>query len=93
MMSMVSRLNYSIFGNGYPVVFLHGFLESNSMWDYLSLENLNVQCVLIELPGHGKSILQDPNDVPSIGICFIPLMVLGASSPSMSRIVGARSMA
>lgn len=48
-------LNYKIIGEGYPVIFLHGFLESNSMWNYLSLHELKFQSVLIELPGHGLS--------------------------------------
>lgn len=49
-------LNYRVIGNGYPVVFIHGFLESNNMWKDLlpSLSN-QYRCILIELPGHGKS--------------------------------------
>ena len=47
-------LNYRIVGNGYPVLFLHGFLESLEMWEYFSFEN-HFQCVLLDLPGHGKS--------------------------------------
>lgn len=49
-------LNYKVIGTGYPVVFLHGFLESNSMWKQLPLEDLNVQVIQIDLPGHGESI-------------------------------------
>jgi 2-succinyl-6-hydroxy-2,4-cyclohexadiene-1-carboxylate synthase len=47
-------LNYRIVGNGYPVLFLHGFLESLEMWEYFSFEN-HFQCILLDLPGHGKS--------------------------------------
>lgn len=49
-------LNYRVIGNGYPVVFIHGFLESNNMWKDLlpSLSN-HYRCILIELPGHGES--------------------------------------
>ena len=47
-------LNYRVIGNGYPVVFLHGFLESIEMWNYFSFEN-NFKCVLVDLPGHGDS--------------------------------------
>lgn len=47
-------LNYRVIGNGYPVVFLHGFLESIEMWNYFSFEN-DFQCILIDLPGHGDS--------------------------------------
>jgi 2-succinyl-6-hydroxy-2,4-cyclohexadiene-1-carboxylate synthase len=50
-------LNYRIEGKGYPIIFLHGFLESNSMWKYLRLLELNSKCIFIELPGHGDSPL------------------------------------
>ncbi len=46
-------LNIRISGKGYPVIFLHGFLESNRMWEYLSIPN--IQRIEIELPGHGSS--------------------------------------
>lgn len=58
-------LNYTIFGSGRAVVFLHGFLESISMWEYLALHELNRTCVLVDIPGHGKSELTDDNE-PSI---------------------------
>ena len=58
-------LSYKIVGKGFPVVFLHGFLESVSMWDYLKLEMMNFQSILIDLPGHGDSLNED-EDVPSI---------------------------
>ena len=43
-----------MFGNGYPVVFLHGFLESMTMWEDLKFEGIWQQ-VFIDLPGHGGS--------------------------------------
>lgn len=50
-------LNYRVVGNGSPVLFLHGFLESNSMWEGLTEELSNKQrCIFIELPGHGQSL-------------------------------------
>ncbi|RYM36029.1 alpha/beta hydrolase [Brumimicrobium glaciale] len=50
-------LNYRIVGNGYPVVFLHGFLESNKMWENLLKHLPKIQAICIELPGHGESSL------------------------------------
>lgn len=41
-------------GNGRPVVFLHGFLESITMWEHIQLPE-NCQSILIDLPGHGES--------------------------------------
>ena len=45
-------LNYRVFGNGHPVVFLHGFMESISMWDFIESSNFPFQCIVIDLPGH-----------------------------------------
>ena len=59
-------LNFSVSGEGNVIVFLHGFLESNSMWDYLALEKLNFQKIFIELPGHGQSTLTDDSENPSL---------------------------
>ena len=47
-------LNFKEIGNGYPVVFLHGYLESIEMWDYFNFDN-SFRCILIDLPGHGNS--------------------------------------
>ena len=58
-------LNYRMFGNGHPVVFLHGFLESHSMWDYLNINSLKIKAILVDLPGHGFSLNED-EDIPSI---------------------------
>ena len=52
--SLSKRLNYRVFGNGYPVVFLHGFLESMTMWEDLKFEG-KWQQIFIDLPGHGGS--------------------------------------
>ena len=59
-------LHYRSFGEGETFVFLHGFLESITMWDYLPLHKLNAQCIFIDLPGHGESPLTDTDEIPSI---------------------------
>ncbi len=46
-------MNCRVSGDGYPVVFLHGFLESMTMWEYLNLDCF--KSILIDLPGHGAS--------------------------------------
>ncbi|WP_417265522.1 alpha/beta fold hydrolase [Brumimicrobium sp.] len=53
----LNTLNYRIVGEGYPVVFLHGFLESNAMWRKVIQGLPNIKAICIELPGHGESIL------------------------------------
>lgn len=70
-----SLLNYRVIGNGYPVLFLHGFLESETMWDYLDLGKLDFQSILIDLPGHGKSLNTDDGE-PSIAFMTSKVMEL-----------------
>jgi pimeloyl-ACP methyl ester carboxylesterase len=36
------------------------------MWDYLNLSEVPFQCILIDLPGHGKSELNSPNENPNL---------------------------
>lgn len=54
--SLENKLNYRVIGKGHPVVFLHGFMLSNTMWKSL-YEKIpdGVQAIFIDLPGHGKS--------------------------------------
>lgn len=54
-------INYKIINPNQKrtVVFLHGFLESLTMWRNLPLEEMPFRSVLIDLPGHGKSTLTD----------------------------------
>jgi pimeloyl-ACP methyl ester carboxylesterase len=61
----MSALNIRIQGTGKPVVFLHGFLESSTMWEYLHFPEHLIQCIYIDIPGHGTSpTLSD--EIPSI---------------------------
>ena len=59
-------LNFRVSGEGKTIVFLHGFLESLTMWDYLPLGQLGSRNIFIDLPGHGKSALTDKSEHPSI---------------------------
>lgn len=59
-------LHYRSFGEGKTIIFLHGFLESSTMWSYIPLNELHARCVLIDLPGHGQSPLTDTAEIPSI---------------------------
>lgn len=54
------------FGSGPVLVFIHGFLESSTMWDVLPLSKLKCQCIFIDLPGHGNSPLENMPDKPSV---------------------------
>ncbi|MES2588458.1 MAG: alpha/beta fold hydrolase [Bacteroidota bacterium] len=57
-------LHYKIINpekNQRTVVFLHGFLESSTMWEILNLSQFNFRAILIDLPGHGNSKLEIEN--------------------------------
>jgi pimeloyl-ACP methyl ester carboxylesterase len=51
-----TTLSYRVFGNGNPVLLLHGFLEDAGMWDAFVSMN-HTKTVLIDLNGHGQSKL------------------------------------
>jgi pimeloyl-ACP methyl ester carboxylesterase len=59
-------LNFRVSGEGKTIVFLHGFLESLTMWDYLPLQQLGSRNIFIDLPGHGKSPLTDKSEHASL---------------------------
>lgn len=48
-------LHYSVSGDGFPVVFIHGFLESNTMWEKVLPSLSGITSIAIELNGHGNS--------------------------------------
>lgn len=50
-------LYHTVKGEGYPVVFIHGFLESDHIWENLTPILEKVKAIRVELPGHGKSKL------------------------------------
>jgi 2-succinyl-6-hydroxy-2,4-cyclohexadiene-1-carboxylate synthase len=59
-------LNYSVQGEGQPIVYLHGFLESSTMWSFLDFHEFNAKNIFIDLPGHGQSDLTDFSKEPSL---------------------------
>ncbi|AGW85910.1 alpha/beta fold hydrolase [Blattabacterium sp. (Nauphoeta cinerea)] len=57
-MTNIYKINFKIKGKGIPIVLLHGFMESLEIWNsiYYNISN-KYKVILIDLPGHGKSIL------------------------------------
>lgn len=86
---MAKGLHYELFGEGPLTVFLHGFLESSTMWDPLNLTELPGTKLLIDLPGHGKSPLSDPSEIPSMKFMADEVArVISKINPTQYRIVG-----
>lgn len=82
-------LHSKIEGSGKTLVFLHGFLESMTMWDFLPLSELPYQKLFIDLPGHGKSLLTDNATVPSMQFMVDEVkMVLETHNITSFSIVG-----
>ena len=49
-------INYTVEGDGFAVVLLHGFMESLQIWEAFSTELArDFKCICIDLPGHGQS--------------------------------------
>jgi pimeloyl-ACP methyl ester carboxylesterase len=56
----MQHINFFESGSGYPLVFLHGFCESNKIWRNLSLELCDqFRIICPDLPGFGNSQLPD----------------------------------
>jgi pimeloyl-ACP methyl ester carboxylesterase len=55
------RIRYKSFGNGHPVVLLHGYLEALESWDDFAAElESTYQVITIDLPGHAESTNHAP---------------------------------
>jgi pimeloyl-ACP methyl ester carboxylesterase len=54
-------VRYRVQGSGYPLVFLHGYLESADIWTgFATAFPKSFRIVAIDLPGHGKSGVPGP---------------------------------
>ena len=50
------NVNYEDYGQGTPLVLLHGFLETSQMWhELLPQLSQNHRVILIDLLGHGNT--------------------------------------
>ncbi len=58
---MAAFLNFTSQGAGKVVVFLHGYLESKTMWNYFDFPP-DFHAIFIDLPGHGQSDLEWNNE-------------------------------
>ncbi|KIL45552.1 2-succinyl-6-hydroxy-2,4-cyclohexadiene-1-carboxylate synthase [Jeotgalibacillus campisalis] len=59
-------------GHGSPVLFLHGFTGDSSSWDSIvKIVSAHAQCISIDLPGHGKTVMpkQDPSRFSMEEVC------------------------
>ena len=66
--SLENILHYRVIGDGHPVVFLHGFMLSSTLWKNLSVNiPKGIQGIFIDLPGHGASnTIECPDNIDDI---------------------------
>lgn len=77
-MSKISKpLHFTDEGKGYPVVLLHGYLESTFIWKGLAIElGKEYRVICIDLPGHGKSErLQSEPSIDKIADAVLRVLV------------------
>lgn len=61
-------LSHNIKGTGSPIVFLHGYLENKELWDEFSNFFPNEQVICLDLPGCGKSPVQNDQSIESMAL-------------------------
>lgn len=52
------RLHYELKGTGKTTLFIHGYMESTTMWKNVVIPD-GMQALFVDLPGHGQSLLAD----------------------------------
>jgi pimeloyl-ACP methyl ester carboxylesterase len=61
-----STIFYRTEGKGQPVIFLHGFAEDGTIWDkQVEFLERSVLLIIPDLPGSGKSIIDDDEQLPT----------------------------
>ena len=63
-----SGIHFKDEGNGFPILFIHGFCETHQIWDSFSKELArDFRILSIDLPGFGKSeLLQTPFSIADV---------------------------
>ncbi|GJM61345.1 alpha/beta hydrolase [Persicobacter diffluens] len=63
----MSKYFYTTHGEGFPVIFLHGFCETSQIWEqWINLLPKSFQSIALDLPGFGKSDPIHPKSLEDI---------------------------
>lgn len=70
-------------GSGSPVVFIHGWQNDASVWAPVVAELADaVECISVDLPGHGRSIVDDLADYERAAVlASLETVIDGCSEP------------
>lgn len=73
--SSLGKIYYAKVGTGPHLCFLHGFCENGSIWDHQVKElSKNYSCLLVDLPGFGKSENKGFQSISQLSKAIIELL-------------------
>lgn len=78
-------LQYEMIGRGEPVLLLHGFTGTGETWREICSYLTNYQCILVDLPGHGKT---DSTISSMKDCCSLLADLLDALKISKAHVIG-----
>ena len=87
MSNQTKYLHCRVSGEGHPVIFLHGFLESMTMWNYLNFR-LGFKHVYIDLPGHGRSTTKSETMVSILAMAKLVKATIDSLGVEEYHVVG-----
>ena len=68
-------IHYEIYGQGQPLVMLHGWAMHSRVWaDLGRLLSAHFQVILVDLPGHGLSAAVEPFELESVVEALLPVL-------------------
>lgn len=71
----MSAIHVEIFGQGQPLIMLHGWAMHSGVWqDFGRLLSEHFQVILVDLPGHGFSAAIEPFELESIVDVLLPIL-------------------
>jgi len=69
------KIRYTVIGQGYPVVLVHGFAEDSDVWKYQREELSKHYCLITpDLPGAGNSELTDTFSMELAADCILQIL-------------------
>lgn len=82
-----NKIAYNVFGEGKPVVLIHGFGEDSTVWrNQIAVLKTKYQLILPDLPGSGQSAMI--NDMSMEGIAEAVIAILDAEKIYACPVIG-----
>lgn len=82
-------IHYSIHGKGPKILLIHGFLESNAIWeDVIEKYKNSFEIIAIDIPGHGESSTFDNDSYSMESYAFYIKQLLDVENIKSTYIIG-----